>query len=194
MLPSTKSMLIISKPVPIYYNVVFNKSKSQIIKRQLSWELIIPVFAAVMSQFKNKCTWVIAGLFIKRVPSRKQFHFLFSGLSVLPSMLTPLNPQVLQCLYVFLCFICFSRQPSVTIKEKSFKATRKLTLTELRAFFLFLVLESRMVESDGHTDLNYGSAPHDLCSWTSYWTSLSCGFLFHKMNKLYFLYKAVILG
>ena len=51
-----------------------------------------------------------------------------------------------------------------------------------------------MVEFDGHTDLNYGSVPHDLCSWTSYWTSLSCGFLFHKMNKLYFLYKAVILG
>lgn len=70
-----------------------------------------------------------------------------------------------------MCFyVLYASQDNLlwTIKEKSFKATRKLTLTELRAFFLFLVLESRMVESDGHTDLNYGSAPHDLCSWTSY--------------------------
>ena len=56
MLPSTKSILTISKAVPTYYNAVFNKCKSQIIKKQLSWELIIPVFAAVMSQFKNKFT------------------------------------------------------------------------------------------------------------------------------------------
>lgn len=114
---------------------------------------------------------MIAGRFIKRLPARKQFHFLFSELSVLPSMLTPLS---LRFYKAFMCFyVLYASQSNLlrTIKVKSLKATRKLTLMELSAFFcflFFLVLESRMVESDGHTDLNYGSAPHDLCSWTSY--------------------------
>ena len=92
------------------WNPIFNKNKSQTIKRQLSWELIIPVFAAVMSQFRNKFAWMITGLFINMVPARKQFHFLFSGLSVLHVDADSIKPQALQCFHVLLWFLWLSGQ------------------------------------------------------------------------------------